>query len=175
MSTLARGERVEVSPDIVDELNARHAGATQTPTPEEAVAHLLRSGDRFVALVESLPPEQVAGGGGGVTIARFTEIAALHADSHRAELETALAPDHPPRRRGSCVSDARALRHRGRRALGPPVAIGPDQWSAPTPCPDWTVRDLVVHVIGTRAVLTRLDESTPAPRRRRMGDLVAQW
>jgi hypothetical protein len=95
VSTLARGERVEVSPDIVDELNARHADSAHAPTPEEAVAHLVRSGDLFVALVESLPPEQVAGGGGGVTIARFAEIAALHADSHRAELETALGLEPP--------------------------------------------------------------------------------
>ena len=90
VSTLARGERVEVSPAIVDELNARHAGATPAPTPDEAVAHLMRSGDRFVALVEALPPDQVEGSGGDLTIPRFAEIAALHADSHRTELETAL-------------------------------------------------------------------------------------
>ena len=30
-------------------------------------------------------------------------------------------------------------------------AVGPGDWDRPTPCPDWTVRDLVVHVIaGTR-------------------------
>ncbi|HLN16329.1 MAG TPA: TIGR03086 family metal-binding protein [Acidimicrobiales bacterium] len=28
------------------------------------------------------------------------------------------------------------------------VAVGPDQWDAPTPCTDWTVRDLVGHVVG---------------------------
>lgn len=27
-------------------------------------------------------------------------------------------------------------------------AIGEDQWSAPTPCTEWTVRDLVNHVTG---------------------------
>jgi DinB superfamily len=95
VSTLARGETVEVSPDIVDELNARHAAATRAPTPEDAVAHLVRSGDRFVALVRSLPPEQVAHAGGGVTVARFAQIAALHADSHRTELEVALGFEPP--------------------------------------------------------------------------------
>ena len=25
-------------------------------------------------------------------------------------------------------------------------AVGPDQWSAPTPCTDWTVRDIVNHL-----------------------------
>lgn len=26
-------------------------------------------------------------------------------------------------------------------------AIGPDQWDLPTPCSDWTVRELVVHLV----------------------------
>jgi uncharacterized protein (TIGR03086 family) len=36
--------------------------------------------------------------------------------------------------------------------------VGPDDWDKPTPCPEWTVRDLVVHVIsGNRmaAILAR--------------------
>jgi len=27
-------------------------------------------------------------------------------------------------------------------------AVTPDDWQRPTPCADWTVRDLVVHVVG---------------------------
>lgn len=27
-------------------------------------------------------------------------------------------------------------------------AVGADQWDAPTPCTDWTVRDLVNHIVG---------------------------
>jgi uncharacterized protein (TIGR03086 family) len=30
------------------------------------------------------------------------------------------------------------------------AAITPNQWSLPTPCTEWTVRDLVAHVVGTQ-------------------------
>jgi hypothetical protein len=43
-----------------------------------------------VALIEPLDEEQLTSGEGGVTVTRFAQIAALHADSHRVELETAL-------------------------------------------------------------------------------------
>jgi len=88
VTELARGETVEVTPVVVDELNARHAGAVTTPTREAAIEHLRRSGDEFVALVMSLRPEQLSGSEGRIT--RFADIAARHADAHRAELEDAL-------------------------------------------------------------------------------------
>jgi hypothetical protein len=90
VTKLARNEHVDVSPEIVDELNAHHASAMSSPSPEQVIAHLMRSGDAFVALVEPLDAHQLSKGDGGVTIARFAAIAARHADSHRTELEVAL-------------------------------------------------------------------------------------
>jgi len=52
--------------------------------------------------------------------------------------------------------------------------VAPDQWALPTPCVEWTVRDLVAHVIDTqRRVLGLLGGSVrPADPD---GDLLAQW
>jgi hypothetical protein len=43
-----------------------------------------------VALIEPLRAPQLSSGDGRVTVTRFAEIAALHADNHRVDLETAL-------------------------------------------------------------------------------------
>ena len=41
------------------------------------------------------------------------------------------------------------------------VTVRPDQWAAPTPCEDWTVRDLVDHVTGgNRFAVALLDGAT---------------
>jgi len=52
--------------------------------------------------------------------------------------------------------------------------VAPDQWTLPTPCEEWTVRDLVAHVVDTqRRVLGLLGGSVgPADTD---GDLLAQW
>jgi uncharacterized protein (TIGR03086 family) len=52
--------------------------------------------------------------------------------------------------------------------------VGPDQWTLPTPCEEWTVLDLVAHVIDTqRRVLGMLGGSvTPADPD---CDLLAGW
>ncbi|MCB5181137.1 TIGR03086 family metal-binding protein [Streptomyces antimicrobicus] len=58
-------------------------------------------------------------------------------------------------RTGLLDRHAEALRLFGERVH----AIRDDQWDAPTPCADWTVRDLVNHVTGEqRWVLPLLDE-----------------
>jgi uncharacterized protein (TIGR03086 family) len=55
------------------------------------------------------------------------------------------------------------------------VNVTSDQWSSPTPCPEWTVRDLVAHVIGTqRGVMARVKRGEPVEVDRD-GDLSAQW
>jgi hypothetical protein len=90
VATLARGEPVEVSPEIVDELNAAHSRAAVAPTRDAVIDHLRRSGDRFVGLIEPMTADQLSAGEGRGTISRFAEIAALHAEGHRVELEAAL-------------------------------------------------------------------------------------
>jgi uncharacterized protein (TIGR03086 family) len=42
-------------------------------------------------------------------------------------------------------------------------AVPADRWSSPSPCTDWTAREVVVHVVNThRRVLSSLDKSEPA-------------
>ena len=53
--------------------------------------------------------------------------------------------------------------------------LAPGHWSSPTPCPEWTVRDLVSHVIGThRRIVATLDESEPVAVEDDE-DLAEQW
>jgi len=40
-----------------------------------------------------------------------------------------------------------------------------DQWSAPSPCSEWSVRDLVNHVVGMNLVFSALLTDEPAPQR----------
>ena len=44
-------------------------------------------------------------------------------------------------------------------------AIRPGQWSAPTPCLDWTVRRLVEHLAGKNLVFTAVLAEQPLPQR----------
>jgi uncharacterized protein (TIGR03086 family) len=43
--------------------------------------------------------------------------------------------------------------------------VRPDQWSAPTPCSDWTVRQLVAHLSGMNKVFAALLSNEPVPLR----------
>ena len=43
--------------------------------------------------------------------------------------------------------------------------IRDDQWDAPTPCTDWAVHDVVVHLVGMNRVMTALLTDQPPPQR----------
>jgi hypothetical protein len=89
LTSLVGGGTIEVSPDIVDELNARHAGKAALIDLDEVAAHLRTSGDVLIGFVEKLSPDDLTIDDGRVAL--FCEIAARHADSHRTDLEAALA------------------------------------------------------------------------------------
>ena len=83
------GQRVEVSSDAVDALNARHARDAAAVSKAEATEHLRRSGMAISLLVAGLSEAGLAAGDGRVR--RLAQIAARHPDDHRADIETALA------------------------------------------------------------------------------------
>jgi hypothetical protein len=80
------GEPVEVTGEIVDDLNAEQAAAV---TQAEAAEHLRRSGAAISTLIAGLSADDLAAGGGRVR--RFAQIAIRHADNHRTDIETSLA------------------------------------------------------------------------------------
>lgn len=43
--------------------------------------------------------------------------------------------------------------------------IAPDEWTAPTPCTEWNVRDVVNHLFGMNLVLAALFDEGPMPER----------
>jgi uncharacterized protein (TIGR03086 family) len=43
--------------------------------------------------------------------------------------------------------------------------ITADQWIAPSPCTEWTVRDLVNHLVGMDLVFAAMFEGSPMPER----------
>ena len=40
-----------------------------------------------------------------------------------------------------------------------------EQWTAPTPCTDWSVRDVVAHLVGMNLVFVAMLEQGPMPER----------
>ena len=59
----------------------------------------------------------------------------------------------------------------GRRLTG----VREDQWNGPTPCTEWDVRALVVHVIATQGRVVAMVTGAPPPEVEEDGDLAAQW
>jgi uncharacterized protein (TIGR03086 family) len=43
--------------------------------------------------------------------------------------------------------------------------VAEDQWTAPTPCTQWSVRDVVSHLVGMNLVFVALLEQSPMPER----------
>jgi uncharacterized damage-inducible protein DinB len=82
------GRAIEVSPDIVDGLNAAHAAEARQLSRADAIDHLNRSGDTLIALVARLDPARLDADEGRVR--RFAQISIRHADNHRTEIEAAL-------------------------------------------------------------------------------------
>jgi uncharacterized protein (TIGR03086 family) len=48
-------------------------------------------------------------------------------------------------------------------------AVTDDQWQLPTPCPDWTVRQLVNHLVGGDRLCTRVLRGEPLPPMDQLG------
>ena len=88
ISALAAGHEAEITPKVIDGLNARHAADNASPSCAQVCAHLTASGDALTALIASLADDQLAE---GARCARLADIAARHAVAHREELEAALA------------------------------------------------------------------------------------
>jgi len=62
---------------------------------------------------------------------------------------------------------------RAYEAVGDVIAkVRPEQWTAPTPCTEWNVREVVNHLVGLDLVFTALIEGRPMPDRGadRLGD-----
>jgi uncharacterized protein (TIGR03086 family) len=43
--------------------------------------------------------------------------------------------------------------------------IPADQWTAPTPCTEWSVRDVVSHLVGMNLVFVAMFDESPMPER----------
>ena len=83
------GQPVEVTGEMVDDLNADHAAGAAAVSQADAAEHLRRSGAAISALVAGLSADDLAAGDGRVRL--FAQIAIRHADNHRTDIESALA------------------------------------------------------------------------------------
>jgi hypothetical protein len=85
---IVAGEPVEATGDILDALNAQHAEAAAAVSRADATDHLRHSGAAISELVAGLSAADLAAGDGRAR--RLAQVAARHADDHRADIETAL-------------------------------------------------------------------------------------
>ena len=113
-----------------------------TSRRDEEVNLLLRTGARMVA--DQRRPD----GGGWVVLSdpEGNEFCIARSDAERAPLVEQLGRAFDAV--GGLISNIRA-----------------DQWSAPTPCTDWTVRQVVTHLIGMNRVFAALLAGQPPPPR----------
>lgn len=123
---------------------------------DEEVGELLRAGARMV------DDQRGPDGGGRVVLSdpEGNEFCIERSDAERAPLVEQLG----------CAFDAVA---------GLIGNIRAGQWSAPTPCTDWTVRQVVSHLIGMNRVFAALLAGEPPPPRlsadHAEGDLVGAY
>lgn len=89
LGEILAGGSPDVNSDLVDGLNAEHAASTTSITPAHVAGHLKTSGDALIEMLKNLEPAQLDLGDGRVR--RLAIIADRHADSHRDEIEAALA------------------------------------------------------------------------------------
>ncbi len=113
-----------------------------TSRRDEEVDQLLRVGARMV------DDQRRPDGGGWVVLSdpEGNEFCIARSDAERAPLVEQLG----------CAFDAVAA------LIG---NIRPGQWTAPTPCTDWTVRRVVNHLIGMNRVFAALLADQPPPPR----------
>jgi DinB superfamily len=86
---LVAGQAVDVTGELVDDLNAEHATQAAAVSQADAAEHLRSSGAAISALIAGLSADELAAGDGRVRL--FAQIAIRHADNHRTDIETALA------------------------------------------------------------------------------------
>lgn len=90
---IAAGADPPVDATLVDRLNASHASRAGQLSQDDAARHLGSSGDAIIGLVAGLATAQLDAGSG--RIRRLAEIAGRHAETHRSEIEEALAAARP--------------------------------------------------------------------------------
>ncbi len=89
ISQLLAGKTVMVDADVVDALNAEHAGRATGVTRPEGLEYLRHSGAALSRLVAGCSGAHLQAGEGRVE--RFVQVAIRHADNHRTEIEAGLA------------------------------------------------------------------------------------